>query len=73
MVDTASEGLQLLAAQLEAAGQWPGAIKCYEAILQGGGQLPQAEATTRLRLARLLLRHTHNVHEARAGLERAVR
>lgn len=73
MAASTSDGLLLLAAQLEASGQWPGAAKCYEAVLQGGAQLPQAEAATRLRLARLLLQHTHNVHETRAHLERAVR
>ena len=73
MTAPASVGLLLLASELDAGGQWPGAARCYEAVLQAGGQLPQAEATTRLRLARLLLKHTHNVHEARDHLERAVR
>ena len=73
MAAPASVGLLLLASDLEAGGQWPGAARCYEAVLKAGGQLPQAEAQTRLRLARLLLRHTHNVHEARSHLERAVR
>lgn len=73
MAAPASVGLLLLASELDAGGQWPGAARCYEAVLQAGGQLPQAEATTRLRLARLLLKHTHNVHEARDHLERAVR
>jgi Cohesin loading factor len=73
MTAPASEGVLLLAAELEAGGQWPGAARCYEAVLKVGRQLPQAEATTRLRLALLLLQHTHNVHEARDHLERAVR
>ena len=73
MTTPASVGLLLLASELDAGGQWPSAARCYEAVLQAGGQLPQAEATTRLRLARLLLKHTHNVHEARDHLERAVR
>lgn len=73
MAATESDGLLLLATQLEAAGQWVGAAKCYEAVLHSGGQLPQAEGATRLHLARLLLQHTHNVHEARKYLDGAVR
>jgi MAternally affected uncoordination len=72
MTAPASDGLLLLSTELEVGGQWPSAARCYEAVLKAGGQLPQAEASTRLRLARLLLEHTHNVHEARGHLERAV-
>ncbi len=72
MAASLAEGLGLLAAKFEAAGNWPLAAKCNEAVLGSGGELPHTEAATRLRLARLLLRHTHNVHEARQQLERAV-
>ena len=73
MAGSLEEGLSLLAERLAAGGQWPDAARCYEAVLADGGALPQVEAVARLRLARLLLRHTHNVHEARQHLERTVR
>ena len=48
------------------------AIECLEAALHSKSALPAAEAAIRLQLSQLLLAHTHNVHEARQHLERAV-
>lgn len=48
------------------------AIKCHTALCSGGKQLPSIEVQSQIALARLLIAHTHNVHEARQRLERAV-
>lgn len=48
------------------------AIKCLVAALTSQ-EAPQVEVAIRVRLATLLIRHTHNLTEARQHLERAVR
>jgi MAternally-affected-uncoordination protein len=63
--------LQVLASNFTADGHFLQAIKCYTAIL-GQSLLPADEATARVQLAQLLLEHTHNVHDAKQHLQKAV-
>ncbi|KAK3039861.1 hypothetical protein RJ639_028254, partial [Escallonia herrerae] len=68
-----AEGLWELADYHEKKGQVGKAVKCLEAVCQSTVSfLPIVEVKTRLRIATLLLRHSHNVNHARSHLERAV-
>lgn len=66
------EALQALAARLEQEGHAMQALKCLEGCLQLP-LMPADEAQARLRAARLLLKHTANVAEAKQHLQKAVR
>ncbi|XP_074308015.1 sister chromatid cohesion protein SCC4 [Silene latifolia] len=71
-MDRVAEGLWGLADYHEHNGEIPKSIKCLEAICQSSVSfLPIIEVKTRLRIASLLLRHTHNVNHAKAHLERS--
>lgn len=71
--ETVVEGLWALADEAEQVHRnIPTAIKCLEtAVASGLSLLPLAEVRTRLRLAQLLLSHTHNLTHAKSHLERA--
>ncbi len=56
---------------LQTNGNYLEAIKCLHAAL-ASKEAPQVEVAIRVRLALLLMHHTHNLHEARQHLERAV-
>lgn len=72
-MEAVAEGLWGLADYHEKTGEIGKAIKCLEAICQSRVSfLPIIEAKTRLHVATLLLRHTHNLNQAKAHLERAV-
>ena len=72
-MDSLAEGLWGLADYHEQKGELAKAIKCLEAICQSTVSfLPIIEVKTRLRIATLLLRHSHNVNHAKAHLERSV-
>ncbi|XP_072979158.1 sister chromatid cohesion protein SCC4 [Typha angustifolia] len=69
----AVEGLWALAEESELRHDFGGAARCLEAVLQSGlSLLPLAEIRTRLRLSRILLSSSHNLHHAKAHLERAL-
>ncbi|GLT45154.1 hypothetical protein SLA2020_190070 [Shorea laevis] len=71
-MEAVAEGLWGLADYHEKTGEIGKAIKCLEAICQSRVSfLPIIEAKTRLHVATLLLRHTHNLNHAKAHLERA--
>uniref|UniRef100_A0A803N7S6 Uncharacterized protein n=1 Tax=Chenopodium quinoa TaxID=63459 RepID=A0A803N7S6_CHEQI len=71
-MDTLAEGLWGLADYHEQKGEFAKAIKCLEAICQSPVSfLPIIEVKTRLRIATLLLRHSHNVNYAKSHLERS--
>ncbi|XP_057536923.1 sister chromatid cohesion protein SCC4 isoform X1 [Amaranthus tricolor] len=71
-MDSLAEGLWGLADYHEQKGELAKAIKCLEAICQSTVSfLPIIEVKTRLRIATLLLRHSHNVNHAKAHLERS--
>lgn len=73
-MEAVAEGLWGLADHHEDNGEVGTAIKCLEAICQSQVSfLPIIEVKTRLRIATLLLKHSHNVNHAKAHLERAVR
>jgi hypothetical protein len=63
--------LRQLASKLAADQHYLQAIKAYTAILSLS-LLPTDEATTRLRLAQLLLDHTFNLKQAKQQLQQAV-
>jgi len=67
-----AELLSRLANRNAALGQYMDAIKCLTALISLKC-LPAEEARARLQLARLLLEHTTNRHEASAELNKAVR
>lgn len=72
-MEAVAEGLWGLADHHENNGEIGKAIKCLEAICQSQVSfLPVIEVKTRLRVATLLLKHSHNVNHAKAHLERAV-
>lgn len=72
-MEVVAEGLWGLADHHENQGEIGKAIKCLEAVCQSQVPfLPIIEVKTRLRVATLLLKHTHNVNQAKAHLERAV-
>ena len=56
----------------EQRGQFGKAVKCLEAICQSQTSfLPIVEVKTRLRVAQILIDHTHNLNHAKSHLERA--
>eukprot|EP00898_Chlorokybus_atmophyticus_P003742 jgi/Chlat1/4369/Chrsp29S04515 len=68
----AADVLWRLADEFEAQGAYLEAIKCLEALCQSRRAfLPLIEVKTRLKLADILYSQTHNLHEAKAHLERA--
>lgn len=72
-MDALAEGLWGLADYHVQKGEISKSIKCLEAICQSPVSfLPIIEVKTRLRIATLLLRHSHNVNHAKAHLERSV-
>lgn len=67
-----AEGVWDLADYHEEKGEVGKAVKCLEAICQCHVSfLPIVEVKTRLRLATLLLKHSHNVNHAKSHLERS--
>lgn len=67
------EGLWGLAEYHENRGEIGKAVKCLEAICQSQVSFfPIVEVKTRLRIATLLLHHSHNVNHAKSHLERSV-
>ncbi|XVF33776.1 hypothetical protein REPUB_Repub18cG0000100 [Reevesia pubescens] len=71
-MEAVAEGLWGLADHHEKKGEIGKAVKCLEAICQSHASfLPIVEVKTRLRIATLLLRHSHNVNHAKSHLERS--
>lgn len=71
-MEAVAEGLWEMAENFEKKGEIAKAIKCLEAICQSNVSfLPIVEVKTRIRIAALLLRHTHNVNQAKYHLERS--
>ncbi|KAK8596596.1 hypothetical protein V6N13_001210 [Hibiscus sabdariffa] len=71
-MEAVAEGLWGLADYHEKKGEIGKTVKCLEAICQSHASfLPIVEVKTRLRLATLLLRHSHNVNHAKSHLERS--
>ncbi|XP_022730009.1 sister chromatid cohesion protein SCC4 isoform X2 [Durio zibethinus] len=71
-MEAVAEGLWGLADYHEKKGEIGKAVKCLEAICQSHASfLPIVEVKTRLRIATLLLRHSHNVNHAKSHLERS--
>ncbi|XP_010278929.1 PREDICTED: uncharacterized protein LOC104612959 [Nelumbo nucifera] len=71
-MEALAEGLWGLADFHEKKGEIGKAVKCLEAICQSHVSfLPIIEIKTRLRIATLLLKHTHNVNHAKSHLERS--
>ncbi|XAR60838.1 hypothetical protein NMG60_11034362 [Bertholletia excelsa] len=70
-MEAVAEGLWGLADYHEKKGEIGTAVKCLEAICQSQVSfLPIVEIKTRLRIATLLLKHSHNVNHAKSHLER---
>ncbi|XP_052185588.1 sister chromatid cohesion protein SCC4 [Diospyros lotus] len=70
-MEAVAEGLWGLADHHEKKGEIGKAVKCLEAICQSQVSfLPTVEVKTRLRIATLLLKHSHNVNHAKSHLER---
>ncbi|XP_051131717.1 sister chromatid cohesion protein SCC4 isoform X2 [Andrographis paniculata] len=71
-MEAVAEGLWALAEHHEQRKEIGKAVKCLEAICQSPVSfLPIIEIKTRLRVAALLLKHSHNVNHAKAHLERS--
>ncbi|KAL0369857.1 UNVERIFIED_CONTAM: Sister chromatid cohesion protein SCC4 [Sesamum angustifolium] len=71
-MEAVAEGLWALAEHHEQKREIGKAVKCFEAICQSPVSfLPIIEIKTRLRVAALLLKHSHNVNHAKAHLERS--
>ncbi|XP_009379056.2 sister chromatid cohesion protein SCC4 isoform X1 [Pyrus x bretschneideri] len=71
-MEAVAEGLWALADHQEQKGEIGKAVKCLEAICQSDVSFfPIVEVKTRLRIATLLLKHSHNVNHAKSHLERA--
>ncbi|KAG4206668.1 hypothetical protein ERO13_A03G022700v2 [Gossypium hirsutum] len=71
-MEAVAEGLWGLADEFEKKGEIGKAVKCLEAICQSHASfLPIVEVKTRLRIATILLRHSHNVNHAKSHLERS--
>ncbi|GFP98752.1 maU2 chromatid cohesion factor homolog [Phtheirospermum japonicum] len=71
-MEAVAEGLWSLAEHHEQRREIGKAIKCLEAICQSSVSfLPIVEIKTRLRVAALLLKHSHNVNHAKSHLERS--
>lgn len=72
-MEAPAEGLWGLADHHEKLGQIAKAVKCLEAICQSDVSFyPIIEVKTRLRIATILLHHSHNVHHAKSHLQRCV-
>ncbi|KAL0390334.1 UNVERIFIED_CONTAM: Sister chromatid cohesion protein SCC4 [Sesamum calycinum] len=72
-MEAVAEGLWALAEHHEQKREIGKAVKCFEAICQSPVSfLPIIEIKTRLRVAALLLKHSHNVNHAKAHLERSL-
>ncbi|KDP45667.1 hypothetical protein JCGZ_17274 [Jatropha curcas] len=71
-MEAVAEGLWGLADNEEKKGEIGKAVKCLEALCQSQVSfLPIIEVKTRHRIATLLLKHSHNVNEAKSHLERS--
>ncbi|KAK7385639.1 hypothetical protein VNO78_31390 [Psophocarpus tetragonolobus] len=71
-MEAVAEGLWGLAEYHESRGEIGKAVKCLEAICQSEVSFfPIVEVKTRLRIATLLLHHSHNVNHAKSHLERS--
>ncbi|XP_040993384.1 sister chromatid cohesion protein SCC4 [Juglans microcarpa x Juglans regia] len=71
-MEAVAEGLWGLADYHESKGEIGKAVKCLEAICQSQVSFfPIVEVKTRLRIATLLLKHSHNVTHAKSHLERS--
>ncbi|GMY10398.1 sister chromatid cohesion protein SCC4 [Fagus crenata] len=71
-MEALAEGLWGLADYHERKGEIEKAVKCLEAICQSHVSFfPVVEVKTRLRIATLLLKHSHNVTHAKSHLERS--
>lgn len=71
-MEAVAEGLWGLADYNEKKGEIGKAVKCLEAICQSNVSFfPIIEVKTRLRIATLLLRHSHNISHAKFHLERS--
>ncbi|KAF3323720.1 MAU2 chromatid cohesion factor [Carex littledalei] len=71
----AIDGLCALAEESRLYRDFPAAIRCLEASLSSPDAFPLSpllESQIRLRLASLLLDHTHNLHDAKSHLERSL-
>lgn len=72
-MEAVAEGLWALADYHEQKRDIGKAVKCLEAICQSPVSfLPIVDIKTRLRIATLLLKHSHNVNQAKTHLERSV-
>lgn len=72
MMEAVAEGLWGLSEYHEKRGEIGKAVKCLEAICQSEVSFfPIVEVKTRLRIATLLLHHSHNVNHAKSHLERS--
>ncbi|PSS14160.1 MAU2 chromatid cohesion factor like [Actinidia chinensis var. chinensis] len=70
-MEAVAEGLWGLADHHEKKGEIGKVVKCLEAICQSQVSfLPIVEVKTRIRIATLLLKHSHNVNHAKSHLER---
>lgn len=71
-MEAVAEGLWGLADYHERKGEIGKAVKCLEALCQSQVSFfPIVEVKTRLRIATLLLKHSHNVNHAKSHLERS--
>ncbi|XP_062081664.1 sister chromatid cohesion protein SCC4 [Humulus lupulus] len=71
-MEAVAEGLWGLADYHEKKGEMGKAVKCLEAICQSQVTFfPIVEVKTRLRIATLLIKHSHNVNHAKSHLERS--
>lgn len=71
-MDGVAEALWKLADQHEKKGEIGKAVKCLEAVCQTTiSFLPIVEVKTRLRIATILLKHSHNFNHAKLHLERS--
>ncbi|PNG99060.1 hypothetical protein TSOC_015171, partial [Tetrabaena socialis] len=70
MTSQIADALDILSAAYERDGCPIQALHCLQALVNQPLP-PDAEAAARLRLARLLLEHTHNAKEACTHLQRA--
>lgn len=66
------EALGALADNLIATGKYAQAVQCLKSLVIMN-VLPDVEAKARLALGKLLVTRTHNIAEAKAELQRAVR
>lgn len=72
-MEEVAEGLWGLSDYHENRGEIAKSVKCLEAICQSEVSFsPIVEVKTRLRIASILLHHSHNANHAKTHLERAV-